>query len=272
MTSLSNPATPRFKFGENWQQFLENLTDRKIDEARIALVNFLETSDLQGLSFLDIGCGSGLHSYAAHTMGAKPIVSFDYDPASADACRALKNTKAPDAESWSIFQDDILHPMQPVLQKEYDLVYSWGVLHHTGSLWQAIKNAADRVKVGGRLHIALYNKHWTSPFWKQIKATYCRSPRGLQNSMLRFYAGYEWTKLVLKGRNPQRYISSYNKERGMDWLTNLRDWLGGYPYEYATPAEVIAFVGEHHLELVKCLPNNGTGCSEFLFKKSAKIQ
>ena len=58
----------------------------------------------------------------------------------------------------------------------FDIVYSWGVLHHTGDVWHAIENAASRVKPGGIFYIALYSADVQidpgPDFWLGIKKKY----------------------------------------------------------------------------------------------------
>ncbi len=260
--------TDRFAFGQNWQSYLKNAGDLHVERAKRALLEFHERHDLKGWAVLDVGCGSGIHSYAAVALGASQVFSFDYDADSVEACRRLKARKAPEAGHWHIQQGDILAEGFTQQLSRYDLVYAWGVLHHTGHLWKAVENAARLVKDGGFLHLAIYNRHWTSPFWKAIKKFYCGSPRWIQNLMLAAYAGKDILRLLLKERqNPWRVIRDYPQSRGMLWWNDLRDWLGGYPYEYASVAETTGFLGKLGLRLIRCSPNCETGCSSYLFQR-----
>ena len=64
------------------------------------------------------------------------------------------------------------------------------------------------------------------------------------------------------GTNPLK------KERGMDFWFDVIDWVGGYPYEYATCREVESLVTNHGFEMRRCIPATvPTGCNEFLFEK-----
>ncbi|HLG94672.1 MAG TPA: 50S ribosomal protein L11 methyltransferase, partial [Bryobacteraceae bacterium] len=80
----------RFGFGKNWRRFLDYLTDTRIEEAKKSLCAMIGTQDLNGSSFLDIGCGSGLFSLAAMQLGASRVYSFDFDPQSVACTHELK--------------------------------------------------------------------------------------------------------------------------------------------------------------------------------------
>jgi len=252
---------PRFEFGRNWRDYLAEISEKDIQTAIHALTAFLGTNSLTGRRFLDIGCGSGVHSLAALRLGASEIVSIDYDPLSVDCTRSLKE-KEDNPASWRIFQWDILSSQPFPERQPFDVVYAWGVLHHTGDMWRAIDQSLLHVNGNGLFYIAIYNKHWTSPFWKLIKRLYCVSPRPLQRLWFLLYASWETMKSRIRGGpNPS------DRARGMKWYSDLKDWLGGYPYEYAAADEIISAVTSKRFVLLKSVPNTGTGCSEFLFQK-----
>jgi len=239
----------RFKFGDNWQRFLKVLDDECIAEAEDSLKDMLGLADLHGMTFLDIGSGSGLSSLVARRLGAV-VYSFDYDPQSVACTRTLKNRYFPDDPIWKVEQGSALDENFLASLGTFDIVYSWGVLHHTGSMWRAVSNAAKAVKPGGVFHIALYRTRRFSKFWALEKRLFNKCPRILQRLMVYIFALYAIVRIRLSGRNPVRLIREYHvKNRGMSWIRDIEDWLGGFPYEHATPDEVTRFMADRGFEL-----------------------
>ncbi len=256
----------RFAFGENWRNFSKQLTNEAYINAKKSVQELV--GDLRGKTVLDIGCGSGLFSIAASALGAKKVIGFDYDPNSVSTAKeVLEHIQHwdPDikADSIEFSANSILNDnlnMEPA-----DVVYSWGVLHHTGDMYKAFEATARLVAPKGTLAIAIYNKHFTSPIWKAIKFTYVKSPSFIKKILI-------WLVLIVKvpavmlttGRNPLK------KERGMSYYYDIVDWVGGYPYEYASPEEVTQFFEKRGFKLTKLVKTRGfTGCNEFVFERIA---
>ncbi len=259
----------KFSFGKNWLEFLNHLTDDRIRTAEKSLKDFLKIEDLQGKKFLDIGCGSGLFSYSAHRLGAEQIISFDVDPFSVQCCKYL-HQKAGSPENWQVLEGSILDPKFTKSFGTFDIVYSWGVLHHTGSMWEAIKNAASRVHSGGGFYIALYNKTSGlngSRLWLKIKRFYNFLPKPGKRILEVIYSAYFCLAKLIRLKNPMAEINNYQSNRGMEFMTDMRDWLGGYPYEFATTDEVTDFMKLHfpHFKLINIESTTGTGNNLFLF-------
>jgi 2-polyprenyl-3-methyl-5-hydroxy-6-metoxy-1,4-benzoquinol methylase len=254
-----------FDFGSNWQDFSE----RRIDAQRLAIAvrslqMLLQRDTLNSVSFLDVGCGSGLFAIAAYQMGAK-VIGIDIDP----RCVAVSERNC----ARLVAGAPITFRKASALQAEtldalgfFDVVYAWGSLHHTGAMWTAIHNVARQVSPGGTLVLAIYNNHFTSPVWKGIKWLYNRLPTLAQRIMIVLFAGIIYVaKFIVTWRNP------LEKERGMDFWFDVIDWVGGYPYEYASPQEVEHFVCAQGFVLRRYIDAHvPTGCNEFVFQQLAK--
>lgn len=266
----------RFEFGKNWSRFLTTLDDQRIAEAERAITGMLELPDLTGKRFLDIGSGSGLSSLAARRLGAT-VHSFDYDPHSVACTTELRRRYFPQDDSWKVEEGSALDADYIRSLGEFDIVYSWGVLHHTGEMWKALENAQIPVAAGGKLLLAIYNDTGSQAArWRWIKKTYNQLPRVMKTPFAIAVSAPEEAKSlirsVVKGR-PGEYIrtwTQYKQIRGMSHWHDLIDWVGGYPYEVAKPEEIFDFYRARGFTLTKLKCGAvGLGCNEFVFQKTS---
>jgi 2-polyprenyl-6-hydroxyphenyl methylase/3-demethylubiquinone-9 3-methyltransferase len=272
---MKDGAGDHFAFGKNWQRFVKQVTDEHITKAEKSIREFMGIEDLAGKRFLDIGCGSGLFSCAAYRLHAREVVSFDFDPRSVVATEELR-ARAGNPATWSLMEGSVLDGNFLKTLGTFDIVYSWGVLHHTGAMWDAIRNAASLVAPGGWFYIALYNNvegRFGSRFWWRVKKMYNDSPAAIQTLMEWVYIFvYYILANLLRGNNPFRVMREYGGARGMRWREDVIDWLGGYPYEYASVEEVFRFLKKEYptfrLENIKT--RGGIGNNWFLFKNDVK--
>lgn len=261
----------RFGFGENWSAFLSVLDEDRILEAEKSLRSYLGVDGLSNKKFLDIGCGSGVFSLAARRLGAT-VYSFDFDKSSVACAKELKRRYFPDDNLWQIGEGSILDKSYVETLGQFDICYSWGVLHHTDNLWLAIYNAQAPLAPGGRLFIAIYNDEGiTSAVWEAIKRAYCSGAIAKNILTAIFFCCFFLAGLVmdlLLFNNPARRFREHRKYRGMSLTHDWKDWLGGYPYERARPGRVQGFVenlGFRQLKLEQ--PTFGFGNNQFLFLK-----
>jgi 2-polyprenyl-6-hydroxyphenyl methylase/3-demethylubiquinone-9 3-methyltransferase len=265
----SQPEHTRFGFGKNWQRYALLVDEERIAEAAQSLKTMLGCESLHGKSFLDIGSGSGLFSLAALRLGAR-VVSFDYDAHSVECTAALQKKFNPDTHDWAIHQGSVLDTDFATSLGLFDVVYSWGVLHHTGNMWQALDNARLPLKNDGRLFIALYNDQGIrSLIWKAVKRLYCSSAFGRAAVVAACIPALTAAATVLdvcRGTSPlARYREYKRKNRGMSVYYDWIDWLGGYPFEVAKPEQVIAFYKKKGLTLQTLKTTKSWGNNEFVF-------
>jgi len=263
----------RFEFGANWTRFLSVLDDERIKQAKNSLEKMLGTADLSGKTFIDIGSGSGLFSLSARMMGAS-VRSFDFDPKSVACTKELRRRYFPDDADWVVQEGSVLDKRFIGGLGHYDIVYSWGVLHHTGQMWDALTNVAPLAKAKGKLFIAIYNDQGrASKGWTLVKKIYCSGRLGRFMMKLMFYPYFALGRLVadvLKRRNPLTSYAEYKKSRGMSVVHDWVDWLGGYPFEVAKPEEIFEFFQQKGFELQRLKTcGGGLGCNEFVFVKNA---
>jgi 2-polyprenyl-6-hydroxyphenyl methylase/3-demethylubiquinone-9 3-methyltransferase len=266
-------ARERFAFGENWRRFLSIIDESRIVSAEDSLRRMLEASDLGGKIFLDIGCGSGLFSLAARRLGAR-VHSFDYDPQSAACAQELRRRYFPGDQDWRIEEGSVLDAGYLAGLGYFDVVYSWGVLHHTGAMWQALDNAAGRVAPDGKLCIAIYNDQGAiSNRWRTIKRAYNWLPAGLRFLItIPVLAHLNWRSMVkdlLRGR-PFATWRGAGQDRGMSAWRDLIDWVGGYPFEVAKPEAILDFYLRRGFRLARLTTCGGSlGCNEYVFVRTA---
>ena len=258
-----------FDFGGNWQAFSKARVDSdRLKQATQSLNALLGPGNLDGRSFLDVGCGSGLFAIAAAQQGATQAVAFDI---SLRAVTAAQNNlfkladQLGDRPTPHFCVADALSPPFQQEEARFDVVYAWGSLHHSGALWRALVTTAQMVSAtDGLLVVAIYNWHWTSWLWRIVKRVYNVVPALVQRVLNVAFAVLIYAAvLAFLQSDPLR------KERGMDFWYDVIDWIGGYPYEYASVTEVTAFLEAlgFQLESVR-FPRAATGNNEYIFRRT----
>lgn len=255
----------RFSFGKNWSSFSQQaLTKERVESARSGFRSLFDGIDLSNKRFLDIGFGQGLSLHIAAESGAN-AVGIDLDPANLEAISSTHKF-FPNAEAPKVYVASILDEKLPSIlpHSQFDIVHSWGVLHHTGNMRLAFLNAMALVKPGGYFVFAIYNRHWTSPLWLGLKHLYNALPEVLQEAWVYSFLPLVRIRSALVAK-PVEDVTG----RGMEVLHDIRDWLGGLPYEYASIHEMTSLLAEHGFQLEKTIAATGwTGCNQFIARAS----
>lgn len=274
MTAGDTAGVPAaFDFGKNWEDFSKHaLSEGSVAEAREDFLRLMQGIPLQGVSFLDIGFGQGLNLLSAAEQGAS-AVGCDINPLCGEVLRhneryfpSVPQDRIP-LVIGSILDDQVLDRLRresPRGNGAYQVVYSWGVLHHTGNLRKAVENACRLVDEHGYLVLAIYNRHWSSAAWAWIKRLYGKSPNAVRAAMIAILYPVIWlAKLAVTGKDPKR------EARGMDFYYDVIDWVGGYPYEYQSEQETRDMLARQGFACVKSIHAAvPTGCNQFVFVRT----
>jgi 2-polyprenyl-3-methyl-5-hydroxy-6-metoxy-1,4-benzoquinol methylase len=274
MNSALRPST-QFDFGQNWEDYSRKALDpEKVRQAKLDFARLFSGISLESRSFLDIGFGQGLSLLSAASSGAR-CLGVDINPRCLQVLSENRKAFFPEIldeqiarVQGSILDPELIRKLQAdrrAKEGRFDIVHSWGVLHHTGSMLQAIRNSAALVSEQGYLVLAIYQRHWSSALWKCIKLVYNKSPTiGRRIFIWIFYPLIYLAKWIVTRENPK------NKNRGMDFYHDVIDWVGGYPYEYANRVEITHFLKELGFDMI-CFhpPTAPTGCMEFVFRRSS---
>lgn len=259
----SNDIT--FSFGENWKDYVGTIDNDDITSANEDITDWLSENEITDKDIIDIGCGSGIHSYCFYKHGANKLVSVDADPRSVEATSLLRD-RAEQPSNWTVSVGSILDDSLLENLGKFDVVYSWGVLHHTGEMWQAIENASTLAKPGGLFWISLYSKGPGYPKDLAIKQKYNKlSNVGKKIFIARKIVKIMWKRLK-KGKNPITWNEKVG--RGMHKYHDIIDWYGGLPYEVASKDEIESFLDKRNFNLVRAQETKERTCSVYLFKKT----
>jgi 2-polyprenyl-3-methyl-5-hydroxy-6-metoxy-1,4-benzoquinol methylase len=264
-----------FAFGHNWSDYADKIGEEQIIEARNALQRLLGNEVLAGKRFLDIGCGSGLHSLAALQLGAAEVVATDIDPESVNTTERVLRRFAPAGASYRVIQRSVFD-LNIADLGSFDVTYSWGVLHHTGNMYEALARAGAMTAPSGLFVFALYAKTWLCRFWTIEKRWYAAASAKRQECAQRNYIRLFRIRLLISGHRFAAYKEKY-RSRGMDFYHDVHDWMGGYPYESISNREVddlMTSTGFQAQRLFlsskgKILGRNvgffGSGCDEYVY-------
>jgi SAM-dependent methyltransferase len=261
-----------FAFGKNWASYAAGIGEIQIEEAKKGLLKLIPVEDFKDRSFLDIGCGSGLNSLAAAQLGVGRILAIDIDTdciATSQSLLSKNDISIPwEVKTLSVFDLDAER------EGTFDIVYSWGVLHHTGAMWEALRKTASMVAPNGLLALALYRRTRADPFWKLEKRFYSHAPELVQQVIRAAYIAIFKLSILATGKKSRDHVTDTALSRGMDFYHDVHDWLGGYPYETALASEVegkllsLGFQAERVFAKPLQTGFFTSGCNEYVYRLS----
>jgi len=262
-----------FEFGENWEIYSKTINENSIEIAKESLQFFFDCKDIKNKSFIDIGCGSGLFSIAALRLGFKKVVSVDIDPI------CIKVAKQNISKYWTKnnweYHNISVFELKNNKIGNFDVVYSWGVLHHTGAMYEAIDCSLKLLKPNGYMLVGLYQKTLLCSFWKIEKLFYSKSPKVIQKIIRNIFLILYGAIYFFRGQNQSETISNYSQGyRAMDYNVDLHDWLGGYPYESISPENFRMYIKQFGFNVkseklcTEGLGLTGSGINEYLIYKT----
>jgi 2-polyprenyl-6-hydroxyphenyl methylase/3-demethylubiquinone-9 3-methyltransferase len=142
-------------------------------------------------------------------------------------------------------------------------------------MWRALEQAIARVALGGgRLFIAIYaDQGWKSHAWWFVKLFYNRLPRFLRppyvfivSMLVRIFVIFKYT-ILLRPMTAIAPLFGDRRERGMSAKHDRVDWIGGFPYEFATLETLAAFVKARGFSIVTTRHAGSLGCHELVARR-----
>lgn len=264
-----------FRFGKNWASYAKLITEAEIEIAASELQRLIG-GRLDGKRFLDIGCGSGIHALAAIRLGASEVVAVDIDADSVETTRGVLGVYAQD-RSWRLLQTSVFEMDSKVLG-EFDVVYSWGVLHHTGDMYRALECAAKLVRPGGYFAFALYRRTLLCGFWKVEKRWYAHASPGAQKAARAAYVALFRLACLLSLRSYKRFVATFRERRGMEFFHDVHDWMGGWPYESISARQVVRLMLAQGFKPMRSFARArlsvgilGSGCDEYVYSRADSV-
>jgi SAM-dependent methyltransferase len=141
------------------KEYFEEVTKRKY-KVEPHIIDFADFEKYRGKHVLEVGCGIGTAAQSFIENGAM-YYGLDLSDRSAEIAR--KRLEIFGLSGGTIFtanienEDELSAHLPPNM--EFDLIYSFGVLHHTPNTEKAVKNIFNRLKSGGEFKLMMYAKN-----------------------------------------------------------------------------------------------------------------
>ncbi len=202
------------------------------------LKSLIGEDDIRDKVVLDGGCGTGIGAIGFKMLGAKEVMGIDISPGALSTASNLAQELKLDI---SFQQRDLLN--LDLGQRSFDIIYSFGVLHHTGNTRLAFENLLRYLKPGGKFVLALY-----------VKTPLTFLHQGLRKFLLTLPA---FTRIPISRLASVTMIGKKKIIRGFDGEGDALDWLYVPHRDHYTPEEIRDWFREHGMEMKLLVPYTG---------------
>ena len=138
----------------NSKEYFDEVEERKYF-VEPHILKFADFEIWKNKSVLEVGCGIGTDGVNFARKGAN-YTGIDL---STNSIEIAKKRFAVFGLTGDFYESNIENPVQPYFLKKYDLVYSFGVLHHTPNIDLAFRNIRKMCKVGSKLKLMVYARN-----------------------------------------------------------------------------------------------------------------
>jgi SAM-dependent methyltransferase len=143
----------------NWR---ENVDKFILDELQMT------REQIRGKRVLDAGCGQGRWSYGFIKLGAT-VRGIDTSVSAIKYANEHLKRTTPPARFCVLNVLDERQLSKVFNNAEFDIIWCWGVLHHTGDPEKGFDNLVKLLKPGGTIHLYLYGKKsFVNKFWRRV--------------------------------------------------------------------------------------------------------
>jgi ubiquinone/menaquinone biosynthesis C-methylase UbiE len=118
-----------------------------------AFSRYVDFGAVAGKDVLEVGCGSGIAVQLFAEAGAN-VTAIDLTPWAVETTRARLDAFGLDGEVLEADGENL-----PFAEASFDLVFSWGVIHHTSDMSRALSELVRVCRPGGELVLMLYHRH-----------------------------------------------------------------------------------------------------------------
>ncbi|MFQ6107920.1 MAG: class I SAM-dependent methyltransferase [Candidatus Aminicenantales bacterium] len=218
---------------------------------------FFDPEEVLNKSVLDAGCGTGVFSIIFARMGALSVVGIDISKRSLE--RAQRQADQLGLQNATFQKVNMLR--LPFTDACFDIVWSWGSVHHTADPFGCLAELIRVLKPGGSLLVAVYRRTGLTFLHETLRKGLIRLPSKYWIPFSRF--------LSLVAAPGISLFKKRDKSRKGEKLEQLLfDWFFVPIRHSYLPEEIKSFLVKRGLVIKKYLPFSGrfNSTSNFIFK------